>query len=140
MTDVKKKILFVDPDLDLLEECKLLFESRDYNVSTAEDIEEGWKLFQSEKPDAAVVGLIMEEYDKGFVLCHRIKKDEWGKNIPVFLLTSATYTTGFKFSSSTSEEKEWIKCDEVINKPVSVDDLIGKIENYYKKSQIEVPA
>ena len=77
----------------------------------------------------------MEEYDKGFVLCYRIKKDSWGKNIPVFLLTSATYTTGFKFSSSTSEEKEWIKCDEVINKPVSVDDLIGKIENYYKKSK-----
>jgi DNA-binding response OmpR family regulator len=74
MINEKKKILFVDPDLDLLEECKLLFESRDYNVSTAEDIEEGWKLFLSEKPDAAVVGLIMEEYDKGFVLCHRIKK------------------------------------------------------------------
>jgi two-component system, OmpR family, response regulator len=137
MTDGKKKILFVDPDPDLLEECKLLFESRGYYVFTAEDIEEGWKLFQLEKPDAAVVGLMMEEYDRGFVLCHRIKKDNWGKNIPVFLLTAATYTTGFKFSSSTSEEQEWIKCDEVINKPVSVDDLIGKIESYYKKPQIE---
>jgi DNA-binding response OmpR family regulator len=136
----KKKILFVDDDPDLLEECKVLFESRGYNVSTAEDIESGWKVFQSEKPDAAVVGLIMEEYDRGFVLCYRIKKDSWGKNIPVFLLTAATYETGFKFSSSTTEEKEWIKCDEVINKPVSVDDLIGRIENYYKKTKTEVSA
>jgi len=135
-----KKILLVDDDPDLLEEYKLQFESKGYIVFIAEDIENGWKLFQDEKPDASVVGLIMEEYDRGFVLCHRIKKDSWGKNIPVFLLTAATYETGFKFSSSTSEEKEWIKCDEVLNKPVSVDDLIGRIEKYYNKQQTEIPA
>ena len=140
MIEEKKKLLLVDDDPDFLEEYKLQFKSRGYIVFTAEDIENGWELFQVEKPVAVVVGLIMEEYDRGFVLCHRIKKDSCGKNIPVFLLTAATYETGFKFSSSTSEEKEWIKCEEVINKPVSVDDLIGRIENYYKKQQTEIPA
>jgi len=28
------------------------------------------------------------------------------KHIPVFILTSATYETGFKFGASTNEEKE----------------------------------
>ncbi len=132
MLNEKKKILIVDDDPDLLEENKILLESRGYNVYTAEDSKSGWKIFQQSKPDAAVIDLIMEEHDSGFILCHKIKKDEHGKNIPVFLLTSATYITGFKFGSSTSEEKEWIKCDEIINKPIMIDDLVMKIESYLK--------
>jgi len=132
MFNEKKKILIVDDDPDLLEENKILLESRGYNVYTAEDSKSGWKIFQQSKPDAAVIDLIMEEHDSGFILCHKIKKDEHGKNIPVFLLTSATYITGFKFGSSTSEEKEWIKCDEIINKPIMIDDLVMKIESYLK--------
>lgn len=128
---VNKKILLVDDDLDLLEQHKLLFESRGYNVVTADNAKEGFDLFKKEKPDAAVVDLIMEQHDSGFILCYKIKKDEHGKNIPVFMLTSAAYDTGYKFSSATDEEKEWIRVDEIIHKPVVIDDLVEKIENYH---------
>lgn len=125
-----KKILLVDDDIDLLEQNKLLLEARGFTVVTAESGVEGWKLFQKEKPDAAVVDLIMEEMDAGFVLSYKIKKTEHGKKIPVFILTSATYETGFKFSSSTDEEKEWIKCDDVLNKPIVINELLSKFENF----------
>jgi CheY-like chemotaxis protein len=125
-----KKILFVDDDVDLLEQDKMLLESKGYKVITAETGEEGWKLFQKEKPDAAVIDLIMEQMDSGFVLCHRIKKTELGKRIPVYILTSATYDTGFKFSASTNEEKEWIKCDGILNKPIVLEDLVDRLENF----------
>lgn len=127
----KKKILLVDDDLDLLEQNKILLESRGYEVLTAYNSKEGWEVFKKTKPDACVIDLIMEEYDSGFVLCHRIKKDEHGKNIPVFILTSATYDTGFKFGASTSEEKEWINADELINKPVVIDEFVQKLETYF---------
>jgi CheY-like chemotaxis protein len=132
MMEEKKKILLADDDPDLLEENKILFEAKGYEVITAETAEEGWAKYSLEKPDAAIIDLIMEEHDSGFILCHKIKNDSHGKNIPVFLLTSATYLTGFKFGSYTSEEKEWIKCDEIINKPIVIDDLVMKIENYFK--------
>jgi CheY-like chemotaxis protein len=67
------------------------------------------------------------------VLCHRIKKTELGKKIPVFILTSATYDTGYKFASETDEEREWIKCDGILNKPVVVDELITKLEKFIEK-------
>jgi two-component system alkaline phosphatase synthesis response regulator PhoP len=130
-SDVKKKILLVDNDIDLLEQNKLMLESRGYNVVTADNSKKGWELFKSEKPYAAVIDLIMEEHDTGFILSYKIKKDSYGKTIPVFVLTSATYVTGFKFSASTAEEKEWIRCDEIFNKPVVIDDLVQKIEGYY---------
>ena len=72
----------------------------------------------------------MEQMDAGFVLAHRIKKTEHGKKIPVYILTSATYDTGFKFSASTAEEREWNKCDGVLNKPVVVEELISKLESF----------
>jgi CheY-like chemotaxis protein len=130
-SDVNKKILLVDDDLDLLEQNKILLESRGYQVVTADNTKKGWELFKSIKPYAAILDLIMEQHDAGFILSYKIKKDSYGKNIPVFVLTSATYVTGFKFSASTAEEKEWIKCDEIINKPVVIDDLVQKIEGYY---------
>lgn len=136
MSELKnKKILLVDDDLDLLEQHKLLFESKGYLVVTADNSKDGFDLFKKEKPDAAVIDLIMEQHDSGFILCYKIKKEEHGKNIPVFMLTSATYDTGYKFSSATDEEKEWIKVDEIIHKPVMIDDLIEKIENYTELKQ-----
>lgn len=125
-----KKILLVDDDIDLLEQNKLLLESKGFEVITAENSEDGLKVFQKEKPDAAIIDLIMEQMDSGFVLCYKIKKTEHGKKIPVFMLTSATYETGFKFSASSKEEKEWIKCDGIINKPVVIEDLLAKLENF----------
>lgn len=130
ITDKIKKILLVDDDIDLLEQNKTLLESRGFQVITAENSEDGFKTFQKELPDAAIIDLIMEQMDSGFILCYKIKKTEKGKKIPVFMLTSATYETGFKFSTSSKEEKEWIKCDGVLNKPVVIEDLLAKLENF----------
>ena len=125
MIPADKKILLVDDDLDLLEQNKILLESKGFNVVTAEGSKKGWEVFKQEQPDAAIIDLIMEEHDSGFILSYKIKKDEHGKNIPVFILTSATYITGFKFGASTEEEKEWIKCDGILNKPIIIDDLVN---------------
>jgi len=132
LNDKVKKILLVDDDIDLLEQNKLLLESKGVEVFTAETGEEGIAKFDEVKPDAAVIDLIMEEHDSGFVLCHKLKKTEQGKKIPVFILTSATYETGFKFSATTVEEQKWIKCDGLINKPVVIDDLVSKINKFYE--------
>ncbi len=131
-----KRILLVDDDLDLLEQHKFLLESKGYKVITADNSKDGWEVFKKEKPDACVLDLIMEEHDSGFILSYKIKKDGYGKTIPVFVLTSATLVTGFKFSSATAEEKEWIRCDEIINKPVVIDDLVQKLEKYLALKEV----
>jgi DNA-binding response OmpR family regulator len=136
MIPLDKKILLVDDDLDLLEQNQMLLQSRGFNVITAEGSKKGWEVFKQERPDAAIIDLIMEEHDSGFILAHKIKKDEHGKKIPVFILTSATYITGFKFGASTDEEKEWIKCDGILNKPIIIDDLVNKLDVFFADVKI----
>lgn len=126
-----KKILIADDDIDLLEQNQMLFEARGFEVFTAETAEEAWIIYQKENPDAVIADLIMEHHDSGFVLCHKIKRSSRGNDVPVFILTSATYDTGYKFSASTVEEREWINCNGLMNKPVSVDEIITKLETFF---------
>ena len=137
MVITDKKILLVDDDLDLLEQNKILLESKGFNVVTAEGSKKGLEVFKQELPDAAILDLIMEEHDSGFILSYKIKKDEHGKKIPVFILTSATYVTGFKFGASTEEEKEWLKCDGILNKPIIIDDLVNKLEKFFSDATVK---
>ncbi len=134
--DSSKKILLVDDDIDLLEQNKLSLELKGYKVVTAENAVDGYEVFKKEKPDAAVIDLIMEEHDSGFILSYKIRKEPFGENIPVIVLTSATYVTGFKFGVATEEEKEWLRCDEIMNKPVVIEDLVQKLEDYFLQKTV----
>lgn len=131
----KKKILYVDDDPDQVEQNKLLLESKGYFVLTAFSGKEGWEVYKQNKPDAVVIDLIMEEHDSGFILSYKIKKEAHGKRIPVFIVTSAAYLTGFKFGTSTDEEREWIKCDAILNKPVVPDELLQKLDEFWALHQ-----
>ncbi|MCK6605186.1 MAG: response regulator [Ignavibacteriaceae bacterium] len=130
----KKVILVVDDDVDILEQTKILVENAGFSVVTAESSNEGWLKFQEIKPYACVLDLMMEEYDSGFILSHKIKKDAHGKTIPVFLVTSVANATGLRFDATTEDEKSWIKADAIMNKPVVIDDLISKIDEFYEKA------
>lgn len=130
ITEKYKRVLLVDDDEDLLEQNKIELMRKGFEVYTANSAEEGWAEFQKIKPDAAILDLIMEEYDSGFILSYKMKTTEHGKKIPIFILTSATYETGFKFDATTNEEKEWIKADGILAKPVVVEELIAKLENF----------
>ena len=59
-----------------------------------------------------------------FVLCHKIKSTDEGKTTPVIIMTSAGHDTGFRFSTDTAEETNWIKADDYLEKPVAPRDLV----------------
>lgn len=126
------KILLVDDDPDIIDQTKLLLTARGYNVISADNPDDGYKLFVAQKPDVVITDLMMDELDSGFLFTYKIKKTEHGKQIPVILMTSAAHLTGYKFDSVSKDEKDWLKCDAVLNKPVVVEDIIAKIDAYYE--------
>ena len=131
-----RKILIVDDDPDILLQMRVILESNGYKVFSAESSKAAFEIFEKEKPDAVATDLMMEEMDSGFMLTYKIKKTEHGKHIPVILLTSATYVTGYKFDAFTQEEKDWLKCDAVLNKPIRVEELMKKIDSYFETVKV----
>jgi CheY-like chemotaxis protein len=78
------------------------------------------------RPDIAVVDVMMENPDAGFVLCHRIRKKD--PSIPVILVTSVNSETGMDFDLSTEEDRVWIKADAMLAKPIRFEQLLGEID------------
>lgn len=130
--EYKRTILVVDDDPDIVNQVQVMLEASGYKVLTADSSREALEIFNREKPDAIVTDLMMEEMDSGFMLNYHVKKTEHGKKIPVIMMTAAAHVTGYKFDAYTSDEKDWLKCDALLNKPISIEELISKIESFYE--------
>ena len=68
--ETQKKILVVDDDIDMLEQVALILKAEGYQVIKAQGQKEGEEALLTTIPDLAVLDLMMENMDSGFVLCH----------------------------------------------------------------------
>jgi CheY-like chemotaxis protein len=73
----------------------------------------------------AIVDLMMEEKDSGFVLSYQIKKLYPGT--PVILLTAVTGATGLSFASQSEEAQSWTKVDRMLDKPIRSEQLKAEV-------------
>jgi CheY-like chemotaxis protein len=127
---MNKTILVVDDDVDFLTQHKLYLETLGYSVVTAQSQRQAEEFLKTQRPDLAMVDLMMEHVDGGFALCYHIKKIDAA--IPVILVTAVTSETGLEFDASTQEERSWVKADVMLAKPVRFDQLKREIERLLK--------
>lgn len=125
MTDAKIKILVVEDDPDMLEQMKIYLESEKYEVISASTQREAEPLIKPGAFQAAVLDLMMENPDSGFVLSHKIKKMD--PKLPVIIVTSVTKETGFNFDKA-HDPKAWIKADVIIHKELRFEQLKSELK------------
>lgn len=119
------KLMIVDDDPDVIDLLTMILKGEGYELAAAGGQEEAEQLLMTHSPDLAIVDLIMEEQDSGFVLCHEIKKLYPGT--PVILLTSVKAATGISFATTTPEQQSWVKADRLLDKPVRPEQLKNEI-------------
>ena len=124
------RILIVDDDTDLLEGQRLFLEKQGYEVQTALSIEDGLARAREAAPDMIIADLMMEHYDSGFVFCKKVRDIPGLQSVPIVMQTAAPRKMGFTFEAGSSPGKEWMKVDEVLTKPVPLEHLLGKIQQY----------
>jgi CheY-like chemotaxis protein len=124
------RILIVDDDTDLLEGQRLFLEKQGYDVQTALSVEDGLARAREAPPDMVIADLMMEHYDSGFVFCKKLRELPGLLNVPILMQTAAPRKMGFTFEAGSSPGKEWMKVDEVLTKPVPLEHLLGKIQQY----------
>jgi CheY-like chemotaxis protein len=121
-----KNILVVDDDIDLLEQITLILESEGYRVISAQGQKEGEEALLTTIPDLAVLDLMMENMDSGFVLCHHVKR--LFPETPVILLTAVKSATGLDFHPQSGEAASWVKADVLMDKPVRPEQLKREVK------------
>jgi len=121
----KVKVLVVDDDPDLVEQMSIVLRGAGYEVYTGGSQQEAEEQLLSVRPDVAILDLMMDQMDSGFVLCHQIKK--LYPQTPVILLTAVTAATGLSFASFTPEAMAWTKADRVLDKPIRPEQILAEV-------------
>jgi CheY-like chemotaxis protein len=130
MNERKKQVLIVDDDVDILDQMKLQVENFGFDTVTAGSQKEGEQVIEKIKPDLAIIDLMMENKDSGFILSYKIKKKY--PDVPVIIVTAVTAETGMIFGLTSAEEKKWIKADQYLDKGIRSDQLQQTINKLMK--------
>jgi CheY-like chemotaxis protein len=123
---VKKYILVVDDDPDLVETVAMMLESKGCEVGMAYDGVEGEESIKQRRPDLIILDVMMPRKD-GYVLCAELKAHPETRDIPVVLLTAvgeAVPSTRYSHADGMATE-----ADDYIPKPIDTDGLWQVVSN-----------
>jgi len=123
----RRTVLLVDDDEDFLAQIGARLRADGFGVVEAVGQAAAEALLARGDPfDLAVVDLMMEAVDSGFIVCHHIKRLR--PRVPVLLVTGVAAETGMEFDARTPEERAWVKADAMLPKPIRYDQLKVEIE------------
>lgn len=82
-----KKILIVEDETAMLKILVYRFKHEGFVIFKAKNGEDGLKFAFKEHPDLILLDIILPKID-GMTVLKRLREDEWGKNVPVIILTN----------------------------------------------------
>ena len=112
-----EKILVVDDDANICELLRLYLTKEGYQVTVANDGEEGLEKFNAVKPDMVLLDVMMPRMD-GLEVCRRIRK---AGNTPVMMLTAK----GETFDKVLGLE---LGADDYVVKPFEAKEVVARIK------------
>jgi DNA-binding response OmpR family regulator len=114
---MSRSVLLCDDDVYILRAAEFKLRRAGYDVRTAGDGEEGWRMIQERMPDLLITDCQMPRLD-GLGLARRVRENPATCDLPIFMLTAK----GFELSHAELAEKLNIKA--VIAKPFSPRELL----------------
>jgi len=125
---MSKKILIIEDEEDVIEIVKTILKTKNYQVFSAINGEEGLKMIKDIKPDLVICDLMMPKVS-GLEVCKRLRRDPELKDIPILIMSAIGK------DSKHPEEfwREGLKADDFISKPFDPLDLLGRIEYVFRR-------
>ena len=126
-----KKLLIIDDDVDILSSLKVIFEDKGYNIDTASNKSNGLKLCDSEKPDAIILDIMMENDLEGYRMLQDFREDNSLTDIPIIMYTGMAQQIGVNFRSAI-EDQETLPNVSFVDKREDVEVLILEVKSVLK--------
>jgi DNA-binding response OmpR family regulator len=113
-------VLAADDDEDILALVAFRLERSGYTVVQARDGQQALELARSEKPDLAVLDVMMPKLD-GFELTRRLRAEEATSRMPIILLTARAQDTDVQTGFDAG-------ADDYLRKPFSPQELRTRVQ------------
>ena len=124
---MRKKLLVVEDNTELLELLRLGFKQAGFSVSTAATGLEALKKARALSPDLIVLDLVLPELH-GFAVTEALRRNEETAAIPIIMLTGLTS----EFTRYAGMESG---ADEYVTKPASPEQLLPRIKHWLRARQ-----
>ncbi|MHC4494257.1 MAG: response regulator transcription factor, partial [Planctomycetota bacterium] len=119
------RIIVIEDDRAILRGLKDNLECESYEVLTATDGEQGYRLIHEHNPDLIVLDLMIPKID-GYELCRRVRSE--GVTTPILMLTARSEEANRVHGLD-------IGADDYVTKPFSVPELLARIRAILRRVQ-----
>ncbi len=116
-----KKVLVVDDEIHIVYVVAIKLRNNGYEVISAENGADAFKLACEEKPDIIVTDFQMPVMT-GLELVEKLRDDEQTRDIPVIMLTARGFAVA-------DERKKDLQISQFLSKPFSPKELLRSIED-----------
>lgn len=122
----KKKVLVIEDEPALRKALTEKLGAAGYAVIVAKDGQEGLMMAVNKRPNVILLDLMLPRMD-GMSVLDRLRKDEWGVNVPVIILTNLMATDGYKKLAG-----DFKVYDYVVKSDRTLEDVISKVKGAMK--------
>jgi DNA-binding response OmpR family regulator len=137
----KKKILFVDDELDMRIFLSTVLKTEGYEPIAARNAVEGLQKARDQGPDLVIMDVMMPQAG-GVTLFQEIKKDERLKHLPVIMLTGVSakaFSHHLKMLNLRLDDS-LPPPDAYMEKPLDPAKLVATIERLLRRARPQPPA
>jgi DNA-binding response OmpR family regulator len=118
---MKKKILIVDDEPNIVVPLEFLMTQNNYDVQTADTGEKALDLISTWKPDLILLDIMLPGMD-GYEVCQKIRQEKEFSNTRIIFLSAMARSIDIAKGMGLS-------ADDYITKPFANDYVVGKIKD-----------
>lgn len=123
---MKKKILIVDDEPNIIIPLEFLMKQNNYDVQTAETGEKALDLISSWKPDLILLDIMLPGMD-GYEVCQKIRQEKEFNQIKIVFLSAMARSIDIAKGMG-------LAADDYITKPFATDYVVNKIKELLEDS------
>lgn len=120
MEAVKRKVLIVDDEANIVTALEFLFERRGYEVLVATDGEQALALAESYRPDVLLLDVMMPKRS-GYEVCQRVRERPEMQHVKIVMLSA-------KGREAEVSKGLSLGADLYITKPFSTQELVERVD------------
>jgi DNA-binding response OmpR family regulator len=117
-------ILILDDDPDLCTMIKMMLEYKGHVAIEANNEQDARKVLIEKQIDLIIMDMLLSGTD-GTDVCRRLKNDEKFSHVPILMFSAHPYAKEACLKAGA---------DEFISKPFEMNDLLGKIDDFARKT------
>jgi len=124
----RKHVVYVDDNLDLTRLVEAELQDAGYEITIANDGEEGLETILSVQPDMVILDVMMPLMN-GWEVCKYLREQERFKDLPILMLTGI----GAVVNDMTSP---LYGASDHLDKPFDMEDLIERVDTLLAKAEL----